>query len=187
MAAVRNNAYLKQQQTANKLFKTHSKDKFMFWSITSLLLQVQEAAKKNPGQPPSLQLTLADKMISKAVLENRVTKYEEMQLYLQILLEKGDVAGVISALDSDLGKTIFKVEADRRRLVLKYLVQLGRWPEVLAASKDILVTFQYAVASNVIFTSTKIKINAQGRRLECPHDFAGRMVPSARVAICQRD
>jgi len=77
MAAARANSFLKQQQMAARLNKTFPKDKYLYWTMLSMLLQAQEAsATAGPDAKEPLPLVLASRMIVKAKEDGKITDIE---------------------------------------------------------------------------------------------------------------
>ncbi|KAJ1720437.1 mitochondrial distribution and morphology [Coemansia erecta] len=83
MVASRNSMYKEQHQAAVGLSKITKQDKHMWWVIASLMLQ----AKYSKLDPASqrLQMTLAERMSEKALVDGKLKTVEELRIYLDVL------------------------------------------------------------------------------------------------------
>ncbi|CAG8432922.1 6068_t:CDS:10 [Diversispora eburnea] len=81
MAMVRINDFKGQQQAALKLHKTFKSNKYLFWAIISLLLQAQSG----PSRESDILLSLAERMMLKAVKEKGLKHIEAQKKYKEIL------------------------------------------------------------------------------------------------------
>ena len=70
--------------------------------------------------------------------EKKVEKYEEFQLFLMILDEQGKHEEALKELRGPLGVNFYKVEADRKRKELDYLIILKQWREVHALAHELI-------------------------------------------------
>ncbi|KAJ1949247.1 mitochondrial distribution and morphology [Linderina macrospora] len=84
MAAARNHLYPTQYQAALQLSKQHKTDEYSWWVIASLLLQAKfpENTSQSSNQ---LQLTLAERMAEKALVDGRLQNTEQLRIYLEVL------------------------------------------------------------------------------------------------------
>ncbi|TMW69356.1 hypothetical protein Poli38472_001512 [Pythium oligandrum] len=78
-AYARKGDFLKQQQTALKMFKAFGKIKYMCWAALSMMLQVKHAGA------PAKMLGLADRMLVKTMREAKSDDGEALQLLVHIL------------------------------------------------------------------------------------------------------
>ncbi|KAI9256943.1 N-acetyltransferase B complex non catalytic subunit-domain-containing protein [Sporodiniella umbellata] len=132
MAMVRNNDYKGQQAAAIKLQRTFKNDKYLFWSIMSLALQGQSGN--------ALSYTLAERMMSKALEENRLKQVEHLRLYLLILMDqKKNKEALNLLLDHDIGRTALR-DPEVQQIKSELLRNSKRWTEVLEESKRVLKT-----------------------------------------------
>ncbi|KAJ3096101.1 N-alpha-acetyltransferase 25, NatB auxiliary subunit, partial [Phlyctochytrium planicorne] len=133
MAKVRLNDPKALQPIAMKLQKTFKADKYLFWTVMSLYLQVvaslalsncDDQAKSLSSGPVTVLLTLAERMMAKAAEEKKIVRYEELQLYLMILEAIGKHEEALKIISGDLGKAC-KVEFERERLKLEFAKRLS--------------------------------------------------------------
>ncbi|KAJ2745288.1 mitochondrial distribution and morphology [Coemansia sp. BCRC 34301] len=97
MAAARSKLYKEQHAAAVSLNKLCKQDRYLWWVVTSLLLQAKSA---DDGSVKTLQLTLAERMAEKALGEGRLTNTEELRIYLEVLEMQGKHDAMILALSS---------------------------------------------------------------------------------------
>ncbi|CAI2168039.1 4025_t:CDS:10 [Funneliformis geosporum] len=130
MAMVRNGDYKGQQQAALKLHKTFGVNKYLFWGIMSLVLQAENASV---GQS-SIFMTLAERMMLKAVQEDRLKKTEEVHLYLIILLTQNKNKEALEMLEGDLGQ-ICKHDTEINYIRNDLLLKTSNWSKAIEISK----------------------------------------------------
>ncbi|KAJ2687507.1 mitochondrial distribution and morphology [Coemansia spiralis] len=97
MAAARSKLYKDQHAAAVALNKLFKQDKYLWWVVTSLLMQAKSAQDSSVRQ---LQLTLAERMAEKALSEGRLTNTEELRIYLEVLELQDNHAAMIAALST---------------------------------------------------------------------------------------
>ncbi|KAJ2862331.1 mitochondrial distribution and morphology [Coemansia aciculifera] len=97
MAAARSKLYKEQHSAAVALNKLFKQDRYLWWVVTSLLMQAKSA---QDGSVKQLQLTLAERMAEKALNEGRLTNTEELRVYLEVLEIQGNHAAMVSALST---------------------------------------------------------------------------------------
>ncbi|CAB4440911.1 unnamed protein product [Rhizophagus irregularis] len=120
MALVRNHDYKGQQQAGLKLHKSFKVNKYLFWSIMSLVLQAENA----PESQSTIFISLAERMMVKAVNEGRMRTTEEA-------LE------VLESLKDDL---VQKCENDTEMIHIRndLLLKTDNWTKAIDASKSSL-------------------------------------------------
>lgn len=130
MAMVRNNDFKGQQAAAVKLHRVFKQNKYLFWAIMSLALQGQSGN--------NLSYVLAERMMAKALEENRLEEVEHMRLYLLILLDqkKNDQALKL-ILDSSLGQTSLR-DPEVRQIKSELLRENKCWDSVIEMSQEAL-------------------------------------------------
>ncbi|KAG2237856.1 N-acetyltransferase B complex non catalytic subunit-domain-containing protein [Thamnidium elegans] len=130
MAMVRNNDFKGQQAAAVKLHRVFKQNKYLFWAIMSLALQGQSGNK--------LSYMLAERMMSKALEENRLEQVEHIRLYLLIFLDqkKNDEALKL-LLDSSLGQTSLR-DPEVRQIKSELLRENKRWESAMEMSQEAL-------------------------------------------------
>ncbi|KAI7864096.1 N-acetyltransferase B complex non catalytic subunit-domain-containing protein [Spinellus fusiger] len=130
MAMVRNNDHKGQQQAALKLHRAFKHDKYLFWAIMSLALQGQAGA--------GIAYTLAERMMSKAQTEGRLSEVEHMQLYLLILLDQKKEEEALALFSTALGEKSLR-DPDVRQIRTELLIVNKKWHEVLDISQQALI------------------------------------------------
>ncbi|KAI8359816.1 N-acetyltransferase B complex non catalytic subunit-domain-containing protein [Blakeslea trispora] len=130
MAMVRNNDYKGQQAAAVKLHRLFKQNKYLFWAIMSLALQ----GANNP-----LSYVLAERMMAKALEENRLDQVEHMRLYLLILMDQNKKSEALKLLTS---KTKLSLTALKDPEVSQIMSELLRdnqhWDLVIEMSQKAL-------------------------------------------------
>ncbi|KAI8048031.1 N-acetyltransferase B complex non catalytic subunit-domain-containing protein [Gilbertella persicaria] len=129
MAMVRNNDYKGQQAAAVKLHRVFKQNKYLFWAIMSLALQ---------GATNTLSYVLAERMMAKALEENRLDQVEHMRLYLLILMDqKKNQEALKLLMETELGKTALK-DPEVCQIKSELLRENQRWEQVLEMSAEAL-------------------------------------------------
>ncbi|CAG8462303.1 9345_t:CDS:10 [Ambispora gerdemannii] len=135
MAMVRNDDYKGQQQAALKLHKTFGTrtNRYLFWAIMSLILQAEQV----PAAQSGIIMTLAERMMIKAVEEKRLEETEEVHLYCNVLLAQNKVKEALEVIEGDLGKRC-KDDTEISRVKQELLLKLENWPSLHTISKNAL-------------------------------------------------
>ncbi|KAL0143185.1 N-acetyltransferase B complex non catalytic subunit-domain-containing protein [Mucor lusitanicus] len=130
MAMVRNNDFKGQQAAAVKLHRVFKQNKYLFWAIMSLALQGSSGNQ--------LSYVLAERMMAKAMEENRLEEVEHMRLYLLILMDqKKNEQALGLLLDTPLGQKSLR-DPEVRQIKSELLRENKRWDLVLAMSQEAL-------------------------------------------------
>ncbi|KAL9537039.1 hypothetical protein MBANPS3_012138 [Mucor bainieri] len=130
MAMVRSSDFKGQQAAAVKLHRVFKQNKYLFWAIMSLALQ-----GSNGNQ---LSYVLAERMMAKAMEENRLEEVEHMRLYLLILMDqKKNEQALGLLLDTPLGQKSLR-DPEVRQIKSELLRENKRWDLVLAMSQEAL-------------------------------------------------
>ncbi|GMF11446.1 unnamed protein product [Phytophthora lilii] len=93
VAYARRGAFLKQQQTALKMFKAFGNAKYVCWAALSMMLQVEH------GGTPAKMLALAEKMLLKTLRESATDDGEALQLTVLIMQLQGNHQAALEAFD----------------------------------------------------------------------------------------
>ncbi|KAK1943622.1 N-alpha-acetyltransferase 25 [Phytophthora citrophthora] len=117
VAYARRGAFLKQQQTALKMFKAFGNIKYVCWAALSMMLQVEH------GGTPARMLALAEKMLLKTLRESGADDGEALQLTVLIMQLQDNHQGALDAFDE-----FVKVD-DGKNKQKKKKVALGRAAE----------------------------------------------------------
>ncbi|KAH7491536.1 N-alpha-acetyltransferase 25, NatB auxiliary subunit [Phytophthora ramorum] len=115
VAYARRGAFLKQQQTALKMFKAFGNIKYVCWAALSMMLQVEH------GGTPARMLALAEKMLLKTLRGTGSDDGEALQLTVLIMQLQSNHQGALEAFDE-----FVKVDDGKKD---KKKVKLGRAAE----------------------------------------------------------
>lgn len=91
MALVRTNQYKRQQQFGLAMYKKFGNSVHYYWAVMSCVMQADAASTASGagGQPagagPAMFLTMADRMLRKAVTDGILTGPEHLRLYLLVM------------------------------------------------------------------------------------------------------
>ncbi|KAE8906739.1 hypothetical protein PF005_g12565 [Phytophthora fragariae] len=118
VAYARRGAFLKQQQTALKMFKAFGNIKYVCWAALSMMLQVEH------GGTPARMLALAEKMLLKTLRETRSDDGEALQLAVLIMQLQDNHQAALEAFDE-----FVKVGDDKDKKKKKKKDKLGRAAE----------------------------------------------------------
>ncbi|XP_010685884.2 N-terminal acetyltransferase B complex auxiliary subunit NAA25 isoform X2 [Beta vulgaris subsp. vulgaris] len=115
---VREYAYVKQQQTAIKMYKLAGEERFLLWAVCSIQLQV------SCGQGGEKLLGLAEGLIKKHIAAHSLHEPEALIVYISVLEQQGKYEDALEVLSGELGSLI-QIEVDRLRLQGRLLAHLG--------------------------------------------------------------
>ncbi|CAH1985848.1 unnamed protein product [Acanthoscelides obtectus] len=137
MSYVRISDFKSQQQSAMSLYKLKPKNPYYCWAIMSIILQATRGEGSTDPKKRMLLLSLAERMFSKMITDNKIDAEQEVQLYIMILelLEKYEE--ILAVIDSPLGSKLQSTNIPQTKL--KYLKALKKWNEVNLVCKDILI------------------------------------------------
>ncbi|XP_028138711.2 phagocyte signaling-impaired protein [Diabrotica virgifera virgifera] len=137
MSYVRIGDFKAQQQTAMALYKSKPKNPYYCWAIMSVILQATRGEGSEDPQKRKLLLSLAERMFTKLISDNKVDAEQEVQLYVMILNLLGKYEEIIDILNGPLG--VRMQCANIPQVKLEYLKKLNRWIEVNLICKGILI------------------------------------------------
>eukprot|EP00124_Ichthyophonus_hoferi_P002973 Ihof_evm6s230 gene=Ihof_evmTU6s230 len=128
MALVRVKDFKKQQQVAFQLSKSFGDNKYYFWGVMALVLQVHKARKEG-GEDKSIEmfLMLASRYMEKAHKDGKITDGEAFDLYLQVLSLQGRHKDAAELAEGPLGKECMKDNIERLRLQASLAGQAEMW------------------------------------------------------------
>ncbi|KAH9624384.1 hypothetical protein KSS87_011895 [Heliosperma pusillum] len=115
---VRQYAYVKQQQTAIKMYKLVGEERFLLWAVCSIQLQVSS------GQGALNLLALAEALLKKHIASHSLHEPEALIVYISVLQQQAKFTDALQVLSGNLGKLIL-IDVDRLRLQGKLLAQSG--------------------------------------------------------------
>ncbi|RHZ56831.1 hypothetical protein Glove_396g53 [Diversispora epigaea] len=134
MAMVRINDFKGQQQAALKLHKTFKSNKYLFWAIISLLLQAQSG----PSRQSDIFLSLAERMMLKAVKEKGLKHIEDVHLYLIVLLAQKKYKEILEVLENEELNNKCKDDIEILRIRNDLLLKTENWTKANEISKNLL-------------------------------------------------
>lgn len=115
---VREYSYVKQQQTAIKMYKLVGEERFLLWAVCSIQLQV------SCGQGGEKLLGLAEGLLKKHIASHSLHEPEALIVYISVLEQQGKYGDALEVLSGKLGSLIL-IEVDRLRLQGRLLAQSG--------------------------------------------------------------
>ncbi|KAF0910438.1 hypothetical protein E2562_002903 [Oryza meyeriana var. granulata] len=113
---VREYSYVKQQQTAIKMYKTVGEERFLLWAVCSIQLQVHFSSGGEKLLP------LAEALLKKHISSHSLHEPEALALYISILEQQSKYDAALEVLSGDLGSLMGRVE-DKLRLQGRLLAQ----------------------------------------------------------------
>ncbi|KAG8085224.1 hypothetical protein GUJ93_ZPchr0010g8296 [Zizania palustris] len=113
---VREYSYVKQQQTAIKMYKTVGEERFLLWAVCSIQLQVHFSSG---GEK---LLALAEALLKKHISSHSIHEPEALALYISILEQQSKYDVALEVLSGDLGSLMGR-EEDKLRLQGRLLAQ----------------------------------------------------------------
>jgi N-terminal acetyltransferase B complex non-catalytic subunit len=122
--------FVKQQQIALKLTKTHPEeaDTYSWWAIVSLTLQARAAVLTTPpGSNAEQLMKLAETMIARQITKSKGTlpSYEALLLYTDVLQGQGKAHEAATIIKEASGTTAGGLKDDSRQLLAAALVRSG--------------------------------------------------------------
>ncbi|CAO2840025.1 unnamed protein product [Amaranthus hypochondriacus] len=130
---VREYAYVKQQQTAIKMYKLVGEERFLLWAVCSIQLQV------SCGQGGEKLLGLAEGLLKKHIASHSLHEPEALIVYLSVLEQQAKYGDALEVLSGKLGSLIL-IEVDRLRLQGRLLALSGDNATAASTFQKILET-----------------------------------------------
>ncbi|KAJ4779209.1 hypothetical protein LUZ62_063466 [Rhynchospora pubera] len=124
---VREYSYVKQQQTAIKMYKAVGEERFLMWAVCSIQLQV------NYSSGGEKLLPLAEALIKKHINKSSLHEPEALTMYISILEQQKKFDAAFEVISGDLGSLILR-EEDKLRLKGRLLGQSCNY----AAASEVL-------------------------------------------------
>ncbi|KAJ3676463.1 hypothetical protein LUZ60_003875 [Juncus effusus] len=106
---VREYSYVKQQQTAIKMYKAVGEERFLLWAVCSIQLQVIFSTGGEKLLP------LAEALIKKHIASHSLHEPEALTIYISILEQQGKYDSALEIISGELGDLIGR-EEDKLRL-----------------------------------------------------------------------
>ncbi|KAK7289895.1 hypothetical protein RIF29_03918 [Crotalaria pallida] len=123
---VREYSFVKQQQTAIKMYKLVGEERFLLWAVCSIQLQVL------CGNGGDKLLLLAEGLLKKHVASHSLHEPEALMVYISILERQAKFGDALEILSGKLG-SLFMIEVDKLRIQGRLLARAGDY----AAAADI--------------------------------------------------
>lgn len=108
---VREYSYMKQQQTAIKMYKVVGEERFLLWAVCSIQLQVL------CGEGGEKLLVLAEALLKKHIASHSLHEPEALLIYISILEQQAKYGDALEILSGKLG-SLLTMEEDKLRIQL---------------------------------------------------------------------
>lgn len=136
MSYVRVNDFKQQKDVALLLYRLNAKNPYYFWAVMSVFLQALRGADAGDVAKRRLLLMLAQKMIDKFIVEDKLDAEQEVQLYVELLKEQGKFQEALDFLQGPIGTKLYPGAPVSLKLDL--LKELNRWQEYNDLVKELL-------------------------------------------------
>ncbi|KAI8050960.1 N-acetyltransferase B complex non catalytic subunit-domain-containing protein [Syncephalis plumigaleata] len=127
MSLARGDSFKAQHQLALRMHKTFKSSKYLFWAINCLVLQSKSATDAEK----TLLLTLAERMMVKAVEDDKISQFEELLLYADVLVTQNKHKEALTLLEGKLADKL-NDPFELNQLRMSLLVTLEQWEDVNA-------------------------------------------------------
>ncbi|XP_039050474.1 N-terminal acetyltransferase B complex auxiliary subunit NAA25-like [Hibiscus syriacus] len=128
---VREYSFVKQQQTAIKMYKLVGEERFLLWAVCSIQLQVL------CGNGGEKLLLLAEGLLKKHVASHGLHEPEALIVYFSILEQQTKYGDALDILGGKLGSLLI-VEVDKLRIQGKLLARAGDYAAAANVYQKIL-------------------------------------------------
>ncbi|KAL2333032.1 hypothetical protein Fmac_014245 [Flemingia macrophylla] len=115
---VREYSFVKQQQTAIKMYKLVGEERFLLWAVCSIQLQVL------CGNGEDKLLFLAEGLLKKHVASHSLHEPEALMIYISILDRQAKFGDALEILSGKLG-SLLMIEVDKLRMHGRLLARAG--------------------------------------------------------------
>ncbi|KAI4315952.1 hypothetical protein L6164_023975 [Bauhinia variegata] len=115
---VREYSFVKQQQTAIKMYKLVGEERFLLWAVCSIQLQVF------CGNGGEKLLLLAEGLLKKHVASHSLHEPEALMVYISILEQQAKYGDALEILSGKLG-SLLMIEVDKLRIQGRLLARAG--------------------------------------------------------------
>ncbi|KAL5580626.1 hypothetical protein UlMin_013068 [Ulmus minor] len=123
---VREYSFVKQQQTAIKMYKLAGEERFLLWAVCSIQLQVL------CGNGGEKLLLLAEGLLKKHVGSHSLHEPEALMVYISLLEQQAKYGDALEILSGKLG-SLLMIEVDKLRIQGRLLARAGDY----AAAADV--------------------------------------------------
>ncbi|KAI6686985.1 hypothetical protein NL676_032898, partial [Syzygium grande] len=128
---VRESSFVKQQQTAIKMYKIASEERFLLWAVCSIQLQVL------CGNGGEKLLLLAEGLLKKHVATHSLHEPEALLVYISLLEQQDKYGHALEILSGNLG-SLLMVEVDKLRIQGRLLARTGDYKAAADVYEKIL-------------------------------------------------
>ncbi|KAF5446637.1 hypothetical protein F2P56_032248 [Juglans regia] len=128
---VREYSFVKQQQTAIKMYKLVGEERFLLWAVCSIQLQVF------CGNGGEKLLLLAEGLLKKHVASHSLHEPEALIVYISVLEQQAKYGDALEILSGKLG-SLFVIEVDRLRIQGRLLARAGDYSDAANIFQKIL-------------------------------------------------
>ncbi|GMI92020.1 TRANSCURVATA 2, NatB auxiliary subunit [Hibiscus trionum] len=128
---VREYSFVKQQQTAIKMYKLVGEERFLLWAVCSIQLQVL------CGNGGEKLLLLAEGLLKKHVASHGLHEPEALMVYFSILEQQAKYGDALDILGGKLG-SLLMIEVDKLRIQGKLLARTGDYAAAANVYQKIL-------------------------------------------------
>ncbi|XP_030963835.1 N-terminal acetyltransferase B complex auxiliary subunit NAA25 isoform X1 [Quercus lobata] len=128
---VREYSFVKQQQTAIKMYKLVGEERFLLWAICSIQLQVF------CGNGGEKLLLLAEGLIKKHVASHSLHEPEALIVYISVLEQQAKYGDALEILSGKLG-SLLMIEVDKLRIQGRLLARAGDYAAAASIFQKIL-------------------------------------------------
>ncbi|XP_059429676.1 N-terminal acetyltransferase B complex auxiliary subunit NAA25 isoform X2 [Corylus avellana] len=128
---VREYSFVKQQQTAIKMYKLVGEERFLLWAVCSIQLQVF------CGNGGEKLLLLAEGLLKKHVASHSLHEPEALIVYLSVLEQQAKYGDALEILSGKLG-SLLMIEVDRLRIQGRLLARAGDYTAAASIFQKIL-------------------------------------------------
>ncbi|KAL2622376.1 hypothetical protein R1flu_002581 [Riccia fluitans] len=130
---VREYVYIKQQQTAMKLYRLVGEERFLLWAVCSILMQVGNGGGGNKLIP------LAEALLKKRIDSHGLHELEALMLYISVLQREEKYEAALEVISGKLGE-LFSIQNDKLRLQGELFMRLHRYDEAADVFQEVLKT-----------------------------------------------
>ncbi|XP_062015074.1 N-terminal acetyltransferase B complex auxiliary subunit NAA25 isoform X1 [Rosa rugosa] len=128
---VREYSFVKQQQTAIRMYKLVGEERFLLWAVCSIQLQVF------CGNGGEKLLLLAEGLVKKHVVSHSLHEPEALMVYISILEQQAKYGDALEILSGKLGSLLL-VEVDKLRIQGRLLARVGDYAAAAIIFQKIL-------------------------------------------------
>ncbi|XP_078445054.1 tetratricopeptide repeat (TPR)-like superfamily protein isoform X2 [Wolffia australiana] len=111
-------SYVKQQQTAIKMYKIVGEERFLLWAVCSIQLQV------SCGNAGDKLLALSEGLLKKHLATFSLHEPEALLVYISILERQGKYGAALEIISGSLG-SLMPIEVDKYRIQGRLLARSG--------------------------------------------------------------